>query len=268
VVEAAVLDHRPGGPALDHAAVDVQMTADLDGLDEQGQRDRAPDHVGHSDLRRARGAEVLDPPEVHVVDDAREGNRRVPAEHVGQAGVEEALDRLALRQAGEAAQRGERELGELRPLDVEVVLRRPRERELRHLVRGHPGSPHRTPERAAGAADDLGRLDARLLERPGHADQRDGRPAATGCHQRHALALELGDGPLAQRLEDVGGIDRLLAVDDREREHRAAHPVQEAEVGRDAGEVDDPVEVLELRLDGVEIEAFVEARAHGRGTGR
>src|SRR5215217_554069 len=88
----------------------------------------------------------------------------VRAAHAQQLPVEELLDRVSLRQAGEPPQDRQREARQPQPLDVEVVLRLPREREVRHLLRAHPGGPHRAPDRSAGAADDLGRLDASLLE--------------------------------------------------------------------------------------------------------
>src|SRR5207249_233046 len=118
------------------------------------------------------------------------------------------------RQPREAAQRREREAREREPLDVEVVLGLPGERELGHLLGAHATRPHRAPDRPARAADDLCRLEAGLLERARHPDQRHGRAAASGGDQRETLSVELRDWPRLERGEDRRRIYLLWAIDE------------------------------------------------------
>ena len=96
------------------AAVDVEVAVDLDRLDEQRQRDRDPHEPPIVSSGVALAAEVLDPAAVHVVDDrVRAGSPISPAVSAPEAPVEQLLDRLALGQPGEAAQRREREARDL-----------------------------------------------------------------------------------------------------------------------------------------------------------
>ena len=78
-----------------------------------------------------------------------------------------------LREPGEVTQGGEQEMREARPLDIEIVLGLPGEREVGHRLRAQARGPHRAPDDRPGAAGDPHGADPGLLECPCHADQGD-----------------------------------------------------------------------------------------------
>ena len=212
------------------------------------------------ELGRLAGAEVLDASEVHVVDDRLQRDRRLADTHVAHSEVEQVLDRLALREAAEPAQRRQREPRQLQPLDVEIVLRAPAERELGHLLGAQAGGPHRAPDGAARAADDQRRPYVRLLERAGdpHHGKRARRRRRWRRPPRAARAAPspAGRGRAGRRRGRPHG-----PIDERQRQQRPARRAQEANVRGSRAQVDQLVDPLERALERVEVERRIEGHA-------
>ena len=77
MIEGTVVKHRLDWQQLHDATVDVQMTAHLDRFDERRQRDRDPHDASERNLRRRMRAEILNQPEIGVVDDRRQRDRKL-----------------------------------------------------------------------------------------------------------------------------------------------------------------------------------------------
>ena len=191
-----------------------------------------------------------------------EGDVGLPGRHVPEPAVEEALERLPLRETAEPSHRREGEPRQAGPLDVEVVLRPPHQRELRHLVGGQPGGPHCPPHGRAGARRYRRGTDAGLLERARHPDQRHARSAAARAHHAHALAAESGRRPASERRQDVRR-RRLRAVDERQREERAAGVEEEPEVGG-GGSRDVVARAADPLQHALDVEGIERVEDHGR----
>src|SRR3954454_21007259 len=254
VVEVAVALERLRREGVHHAAVHVQVALHADGLHQQRQGDRDAGQLPERQVGRVGAAEVLHPPAVEVVDDRVERDVGLARRHVPEAAVEEPREGLALGQAGEAAQSRQREARQLGPLDVEVVLRAPREGELGHLLRRESRGPHRAPQRRAGARGDGRRADARLLERARYTHERHAGAAPAGAHHADTLPLERLDRTRLERREHVVDVGRRGAVDDRQRQERLARRQQERHVpGYRADAVQPPELASEVeRIEGVE----------------
>src|ERR1019366_4097555 len=178
MIEPAVLKDRLRWEQLDDPAVHVEVTTDRYRLDEERQRHRYAHQLADRQLGRVLGAEVLDTTEVHVVDNRGDREAGVADAHAPQPLVEQMLERLALHQPREPLQGAQREAGNPRPLDVEVALAPPRKGEVGHLLRAHPGRPHRAPDGAARARGVQRGADPRLLEGPCDTHHRDAPTAA------------------------------------------------------------------------------------------
>ena len=122
-----------GGLRLERAAVDVEVALDANRL--AGPRHRDARQLAQAELGRLFGPERLEPATRDVVHDRAQRELGLACGHVPEAAVEQALERAPLREPGEAARRGEGRPRRSRPLDAEVVLWPPRQREIGHLAR-------------------------------------------------------------------------------------------------------------------------------------
>ena len=267
VVEAALAEDRLGRQQVDDAAVHVEVTVDLDRLDEGRQRDRDPHEAADREVWRGLGAEVVDPPAVHVVDDRGDGDPELAGRQRAEALVERALDRRALGEPGEPLQRRGGVPRHLPPLDIEVVLESPAKREVGHLLGAQAGRPHRAPDRPAGAGDDQLRLDPRLLERAADADQGNAGARPSPGDHGDALALEAPQRARAVGREDVGA-HRRAPVHARKREQRAPGAHHEGRVERGLDQLHTLARPAEAEEHVVEVKISTTSHTFTLGDGR